>query len=114
MMLSKVPEKIAQPVAQDLSQLVTANKKLSLGEENNEACHNPELESADSHPVVLLVEPCHSECARLRNELIANQIEVISAGDLISAAHALSLVQPNLVLSQVRLPTFGGLDLLRG
>ncbi len=113
MMLSKVPEKIVQPVAHDLSQMVTASRKLALGEENNEVCYNPDLESADSHPVVLLVEPCCSECARLRNELIANQVEVISAGDLISAAHALSLVQPNLVLSQVRLPTFGGLDLLR-
>lgn len=114
MMLSKVPEKIVQPVAHDLSQMVTASRKLALGEENNEVCYNPDLESADSHPVVLLVEPCCSECARLRNELIANQVEVIRAGDLIRAAHALSLVQPNLVLSQVRLPTFGGLDLLHG
>ena len=113
MMLSKVPDKIVQPAAQDLSQTVMASRKLFLGEENNETCHNPELESANSRPIVLLVEPCHRECARLRNELIANQVEVISAGDLISAARALSLAQPNLVLAQMRLPTFGGLDLLR-
>ena len=62
---------------------------------------------------VLLVEPSPSESARLRNELIAGRIEVYIAGDLITAIHALSLYQPSLILAQLRLPTFSGLELIR-
>jgi diguanylate cyclase (GGDEF)-like protein len=62
---------------------------------------------------VLLVEPCASEATRFRNELIASNFEVYIARDLITAAHALSIFQPNVVLTQLRLTTFGGLELLR-
>jgi diguanylate cyclase (GGDEF)-like protein len=70
-------------------------------------------EPDQSRAVVLLVEPRSTEAARLRNELIAGRLEVVIAGDLISTAHVLSLAQPNLILAQVRLPTFSGLELLR-
>ena len=62
---------------------------------------------------VLLVEPSPSESARIRNDLIADRIEVCTAVDLITAAHAISLHRPSLILSQLRMPTFGGLELLR-
>ena len=35
------------------------------------------------------------------------------ASDLITAVHALSLFQPSLILAQLRLPTFGGFELVR-
>jgi two-component system, cell cycle response regulator len=62
---------------------------------------------------VLLVEPCAGEATRFRNELIASNFEVYIAQDLITATHALSIFQPNVVLTQLRLTTFGGLELLR-
>ena len=33
--------------------------------------------------------------------------------DLITAAHAIALHRPSLILSQLRMPTFGGLELVR-
>jgi diguanylate cyclase (GGDEF)-like protein len=113
MIPSTVPDKAAPALAQRLNPMSSADTGLSRGAENTTAWLNLELESTDPQSFVLLVEPCPAEAARLRNELIAGQFEVFVAGDLISVAHALSLIQPNLVLAQVRLPTFGGLELVR-
>jgi two-component system cell cycle response regulator len=62
---------------------------------------------------VLLVDPSVSECTRLRNELIAGEMEVYTASNLITAVRALSNVQPNLILAHLRLPTHGGIELVR-
>jgi diguanylate cyclase (GGDEF)-like protein len=62
---------------------------------------------------VLLVEPTASEAFRFRSELTASKFEVYTAQDLITATHALSLFQPDIILSQLRLTTYGGLELLR-
>ena len=62
---------------------------------------------------VLLVEPSASERWWLRNELIAGQVEVFEATDVISAVRAVPIYQPNLILSQLRLPTYSGLELVR-
>jgi diguanylate cyclase (GGDEF)-like protein len=40
-------------------------------------------------------------------------MEVYTASDLITAVHALSNFQPNLILANMRLPTYGGLELVR-
>ena len=95
------------------SHRLSAGTKMPFEEKTTEVGLNTEREVTNPQPVVLLVEPCSSESARLRNELVARQIEVFVTRDLISTAHALSLIQPNLILAQVRLPTFGGLDLVR-
>jgi two-component system cell cycle response regulator len=62
---------------------------------------------------VLLVEPSASERWWLRNELLAGQVEVFEASDVISAVRAIPIYQPNLILSQLRLPTYSGLELVR-
>jgi diguanylate cyclase (GGDEF)-like protein len=62
---------------------------------------------------VLLVEPSASERWWLRNELIAGQVEVFEASDVISALRAVPIYQPNLILAQFRLPTHSGLELVR-
>jgi two-component system, cell cycle response regulator len=61
---------------------------------------------------VLLVEPAAGERRWLRNELIAGQMEVFEATDLITALRAVPMFQPNLILAQLRLPTYGGMELL--
>jgi diguanylate cyclase (GGDEF)-like protein len=62
---------------------------------------------------VLLVEPSFLERARLHNELIAGQMEVHTVNDLTTAVYALSKFQPNLILAHMRLPTHGGIELVR-
>jgi diguanylate cyclase (GGDEF)-like protein len=62
---------------------------------------------------VLLIEPADGERWWLRNELIAGQMEVFEAFDLISALRAIPIFKPNLILTQLRLPTFSGLELVR-
>jgi len=79
----------------------------------NDAQLRPELESLDFPRRVLLVEPSLRECERLRNVLISGQMEVYTASDLITAVHALSNFQPNLILAHMRLPTYGGMELVR-
>jgi diguanylate cyclase (GGDEF)-like protein len=44
---------------------------------------------------------------------MASQFEVHTAVDMITTAHALPLSQPSLVLAQLRLQSFGGLELVR-
>lgn len=62
---------------------------------------------------VLVVEPSSSERWWLRNELIAGQMEVFDATDLIMALRAIPIFRPNLILAQLRLPTYSGLELVR-
>ncbi len=62
---------------------------------------------------VLLVEPSSSERCWLRNELIAGQMEVFEATDLIMALRAIPIFRPNLILTQLRLLTYSGLELVR-
>jgi diguanylate cyclase (GGDEF)-like protein len=62
---------------------------------------------------VLLVEPTPSERWWLRNELIAGQMEVFEASDVISALRAIPIFQPSVILAQLRLPTYSGMDLVR-
>lgn len=62
---------------------------------------------------VLLVEPSPRECQPLRNDLLAVQMEVYTANDIMTALRALSIFQPSLILAQLRLPTYSGLELIR-
>ena len=62
---------------------------------------------------VLLVEPAAHERSWLRNELLAGRMEVSEATDLITAQRAVAMFQPNLILAQLRLPTYSGLELVR-
>jgi diguanylate cyclase (GGDEF)-like protein len=62
---------------------------------------------------VLLVEPAERERLRLRNELIAGQMEVVEANDLIAALRSAPILKPNLILAQMRLPSESGLELVR-
>jgi diguanylate cyclase (GGDEF)-like protein len=73
----------------------------------------PRSESSDFPRRVLVVEPSSSECSRLCNILTAGQLQVYPAGDLITAVHACSVFQPDLILAQMRLPTHNGLTLVR-
>jgi diguanylate cyclase (GGDEF)-like protein len=113
MMPSMVPDQSAAELAQELSRRLSAGTKKPVGKDTTEVKDAHKLDLSDPPPAVLLVEPCRNECARIRNELIAGKIEVFTSGDLISTAHALSLFQPNLILAQFRLPTLGGLELVR-
>jgi two-component system cell cycle response regulator len=62
---------------------------------------------------VLVVEPSRSECSRLCSILAAGEMETFPAGDLVTAVHAVETFQPDLILSQLRLPTHSGLALVR-
>jgi diguanylate cyclase (GGDEF)-like protein len=72
-----------------------------------------DLELLEMPRRVLLVEPTASERWWLRNELISGQMEVFEATDLITALRAIPIFLPNLVLTQLRLPTYSGLELVR-
>ncbi len=62
---------------------------------------------------VLLVEPSRTERRRLRNELIAAQLEVHEVEDLITAMETAPISRPNLILAQMRQPGASGLELIR-
>jgi diguanylate cyclase (GGDEF)-like protein len=62
---------------------------------------------------VLVVEPSRSECSRLCSILAASEMEAFPAGDLVTAVQAVETFQPDLILSQLRLPTHSGLALVR-
>ncbi len=62
---------------------------------------------------VLLVEPAVGDRWWLRNELLAGRMEVFEATDLISAQRSVTTLRPNLILAQLRLPTYSGLELVR-
>jgi two-component system, cell cycle response regulator len=71
-----------------------------------------QLESFPLPRRVLVVEPSSLERSRLCNTLIAGDMEVYSAGDLITAVQALASFRPDLVLAQLRLPTHDGVALV--
>jgi DNA-binding response OmpR family regulator len=52
---------------------------------------------------VLLVEPSPAEATRFHNELIASKFEVYVARDLITATRAISIFQPNIILTRMAL-----------
>jgi diguanylate cyclase (GGDEF)-like protein len=62
---------------------------------------------------VLLIENSHTDRLLLRNWLIAERIEVYDAVDIITGLAACSRFQPNLVLVQIRLPTWDGYEVIR-
>ena len=112
-MASMVPAGLSPRLVRGLSRAPTAGAWTPGETRANDAWLRPELESLDFPRRVLLVEPSLRECARLRNELIAGQMEVSTASDLITAVRALPNFQPNLILAHLRLPTYGGMELVR-
>ena len=112
-MPSMVPGGLSPRIAQKTTCAQVATTGAQVENEAGRQWPKAEVNSSELAPRVLVVEPSASEATRLRNELIASQIEVYLAGDLINASHALSIFQPNLVLGQLRLPTHGGLELVR-
>jgi diguanylate cyclase (GGDEF)-like protein len=62
---------------------------------------------------VLLIESCPTDRQLLRNWLAAERIEAHEAMDIISGLSACSKVHPNLVLLQLRLPTWDGFEVIR-
>ena len=107
------PDQLSPRSVPGLNPLLPFAPGTAIGDKMSELRLNHEGEFLKPQPVILLVEPCPIEAVRLRNELVSHTFEVHTARDLISAAHSLSLVQPNLILSQIRLATFNGLELLR-
>jgi diguanylate cyclase (GGDEF)-like protein len=62
---------------------------------------------------VLLVENIHTDRLLLRTWLMADRIEVYDAVDIITGLAACSRFQPNLILLQIRLPTWDGYEVIR-
>jgi diguanylate cyclase (GGDEF)-like protein len=62
---------------------------------------------------VLLIENNPADRLLLRNWLTAERIEVYDAVDIITGLAACSRCQPNLVLVQIRLPTWDGYEVIR-
>jgi two-component system, cell cycle response regulator len=112
-MLSHVPDGSPPGLAQEPNSAPRAGTP-NMGRPSAERSRLKVESRSDDFPRrVLLVEPSPTERARLRNILIGGQLEVSTASDLITALHALSSFQPNLILAQMRLPTHGGIELLR-
>jgi DNA-binding response OmpR family regulator len=62
---------------------------------------------------VLLIENTQTDRLLLRTWLTAERIEVYDAVDIITGLAACSRFQPNLILVQVRLPTWDGYEVIR-
>jgi diguanylate cyclase (GGDEF)-like protein len=62
---------------------------------------------------VLVIENNQADRLLLRNWLTAERIEVYEAVDIITGLAACSRFQPNLVLVQIRLPTWDGYEVIR-
>jgi two-component system, cell cycle response regulator len=71
------------------------------------------LESVDIPRRVLLVEPSRLESWQIHQDLVNGQLEVHDSGDMITAFNSVSIFQPTLILAQLRLPTYNGLELVR-
>jgi diguanylate cyclase (GGDEF)-like protein len=113
MMSLMAPDGSLPPKEQGFNHAQTADVKVLVKQAAVDARLKPGVEPTELSRRVLLVESSPSETARIRNELIAGQIEVYTAGDVITAVHALPIHQPSLILSQLRLPIFGGMELIR-
>lgn len=112
-MASMVPGGSPPRLARRLSHVPTSRARVLAETQTDDVRLRPGLESLDFSRRVLLVDPSHSECTRLRNELITGQMEVYTASDLITAVHALSNLQPNVILAHMCLPPHGGMELVR-
>lgn len=112
-MLSNVPDGSPTRLAREPSPAPGAGTSAMKQPPLDRLQRRVEAESVDFPRRVLLVEPSASDQARLRNVLISGQLEVCTASDLVTALHALSIFLPNLILVKMRLPTHGGLELLR-
>jgi diguanylate cyclase (GGDEF)-like protein len=112
-MSSMAPDGSPPSKEQGLNRALTASPRMAVKELAVDARLKPGVEPTELSRRVLLVESSPSEAARIRNELIAGQIEVYTAGDVITAIHALPLHGPSLILSQLRLPIVGGMELIR-
>jgi two-component system cell cycle response regulator len=99
-----IPDQSYAPAAGPLTEVEAFSTK---GDSRNEEA------LADLPHRVLLVEPSPTEATWLRNELLASKFDVYTARDLITATQALTIFRPSIVLTQMRLPTYGGLELLR-
>ena len=62
---------------------------------------------------VLLIENTQTDRVLLRSWLTAERIEVHEAVDIITGLAACSRFQPNLILVQIRLPTWNGYEVVR-
>ena len=62
---------------------------------------------------VLLIENTQTDRLLLRNWLTAERIEVYEAVDIITGLAACPQFQPNLILVQIRLPTWDGYEVIR-
>ena len=87
--------------------------RLSRCRRENHMWLRAHLESSHFPRRVLVVEPSSSECSRLCQILAAGEMEVYPAGDLITAVSAVASFEPDLILSQLRLPTHSGFTLVR-
>jgi diguanylate cyclase (GGDEF)-like protein len=112
-MFSNIPDGLLPGLPQELNSALRARTPALESPSVKSLTQETQSEAGDFPRRVLLVEPSPSERARLRSVLVAGQLEVATASDLITALHALSIFQPNLILAQMRLPTHGGLGLLR-
>jgi diguanylate cyclase (GGDEF)-like protein len=112
-MPSMIPDGSPPPRGQETNRAQTAGADAPVQKTAVNTRQKPAVESAELPSRVLLVEPSPSESARIRNNLIADRIEVYTAVDLITAVHALPLHRPSLILAQLRMPTYGGLELVR-
>ncbi len=61
---------------------------------------------------ILLVEPSAREAQRLREQLSVAHMEVIWAGDIITAIQMAATQRPCLILAAMRMPTYGGIELM--
>jgi diguanylate cyclase (GGDEF)-like protein len=112
-MVSAVPDGSPPKLTQESSRSLAAGSSTSGETPSADAWLRTEPRSPDFPRRVLLVEPSFHECARLRNDLLAGQLEVFTASDLTTAVQALSNFQPNLILAHMRLPLHGGIELVR-
>src|SRR5262245_45949187 len=112
-MVSAVPDGSLPKLAEEPSRSLVAGSPVASDMQTGNAWLKSEFKSPDFPRRVLLVEPSFQECARLRNDLLAGQLEVFTASDLTTAVHALSNFQPNLILAHMRLPLHGGIELVR-
>ncbi len=112
-MSSMFPHGLLSSMNPEQSDARTVGLPNSTETPNSRTRVNNEDRLADSPSRVLLVEPSAGEAARFRNELTAGNFEVYVARDVITATQAISIFRPDIVLTQLRLTTYGGLELLR-
>ena len=109
-MFSNVPDGSLPGLPQEPNSVLGARTAAVGSPSVERSTREVKLEAGDFPRRVLLVEPSPSERTRLRNVLVAGQLEVSTASDLITAVHALSIFQPNLILCKCVCPRMAVLD----